>query len=284
MAPEMWTLLKVLQWTQQRFTERGIATARLDAEVLLAHLLKLDRVGLYTHFDQPLAVEELAAYRELIKRRLAGEPVAYLVGKKEFRSLELGVTAAVLVPRPDTELAVEVALELAGPVAAPRVCDLGTGSGAIALAFKSARPEATVTAIEVSPAALVVARANAAKLGLEIEFLDGSLFAPVNGRSFDVIVSNPPYIPTGELAGLPAEVRAEPRLALDGGSDGLSVLRPLIAAAAAFLAPNGALLVEHGDAQSPSVRALFEAAGFREVESRKDLAGNERVILGRYIP
>ena len=284
MAPEMWTLLKVLQWTQQRFAERGITTARLDAEVLLAHLLKLDRVGLYTHFDQPLAVEELAAYRELIKRRLAGAPVAYLVGKKEFRSLDLAVSSDVLVPRPDTELAVEVALTLAASIAEPHLCDVGTGSGAIALALKAARPEAKVTAIDVSPAALAVARANGVKLGLEVEFLDGNLFSAVAGRRFEVIVSNPPYIPTGELAGLAAEVRAEPRLALDGGADGLDVLRPLIAGALGLLTPGGALVVEHGDGQSPSVRALFEAAGFREVAAARDLAGTERVVSGRYMP
>jgi len=281
MAPEMWTLLKVLKWTQGRFAERGITTARLDAEVLLAHLLKRDRVGLYTHFDQPMAAEELATFRALIKRRLAGESVAYLVGKKEFRSLELEVNAAVLVPRPDTEIAVEVALRLAAAVAAPTFCDIGTGSGAIALALKSARPESALTAVDLSPAALVVARANAARLALEVEFLEGDLLAPVAGRRFDVLVSNPPYIPTGELAGLPAEVRAEPRLALDGGDDGLALLRRLIAGAPAIAA---ALVVEHGDGQSASVQALFTAAGFVEVDAARDLAGTERVVSGRYIP
>jgi release factor glutamine methyltransferase len=158
---ENWTILKVLQWTQQRFGERGVPSARLDAEVLLAHVLGVDRVRLYTHFDQPLAQPELAAYRELIKRRLGGEPVAYLVGKREFWSLSFAVDPRVLVPRPETEGVVQAALELLAGRAAPRVADIGTGSGAIAVAIAHERPDAVVIAVDRSADALAVARAGA---------------------------------------------------------------------------------------------------------------------------
>src|SRR4051794_32317634 len=166
---ETWTILRVLNWTQGRFAERRIATPRLDAEVLLAHVLGKDRVGLYTHFDQPLKADELTQYRELIKRRLGGEPVAYLVGKREFRSLELEVDARVLVPRPETETVIDVALELLGEAETPRIVDVGTGSGAIALALAKAKPQATVHAVDRSPDAAAVARKNAERLALPVE-------------------------------------------------------------------------------------------------------------------
>jgi release factor glutamine methyltransferase len=277
---DTWTLLRVLQWTQGRFAERGLPTPRLDAELLLAHVLKKDRVALYTHFDQPLEPDELAEYRELIKRRLAGEPVAYLVGMKEFRSLELLVDARVLVPRPDTEAAVELALSRVAGNEAPRVVDVGTGSGAIALALKKALPAASVTAIDRSPDAAEVARENARRLQLDVEVLVGDLFAPVEG-SFDLIVSNPPYIPTGELATLPPEVKREPRLALDGGADGLDVIRRLIGDARARLNAGGSLVMEVGDGQAPEVAALLQGAGYVDVETAKDLAGIERAVAGR---
>jgi release factor glutamine methyltransferase len=276
---ETWTILKVLNWTQGRFGARGLATPRLDAEVLLAHVVKRDRVGLYTHFDQPLQPDELASYRELIKRRLAGEPVAYLVGKKEFRMLELAVDARVLVPRPDTEATVELALEmLAGD--APRIVDVGTGSGAIALALKKTRPEATVLAVDRSPDAAEVARQNAAALSLDVQVVVGDLLAPVEG-TFDLIVSNPPYIPTKEIAGLAPEVQREPRLALDGGADGLDVVRRLIAEARPRLNAGGALVMELGDGQAPLVMDLLRAAGYQGVLSRNDLSGVERAVAAR---
>jgi release factor glutamine methyltransferase len=275
---ESWTILRVLQWTQGRFSARGLPSARLDAEVLLAHILEKDRVGLYTHFDQPLAKAELTAYRELIQRRLAGEPVAYLVGKKEFRSLELEVDARVLVPRPDTEAAVELALACLAGHEAPRIVDVGTGS--IALALKQALPAAVVTAIDRSPEAAEVARANAARLGLAVEVLVGDLLLPVAGP-FELVVSNPPYIPTGELAGLPAEVRREPRLALDGGADGLDLIRRLVEQAHSRLSPGGALVMEVGAGQAPAVAALLRAAPYVNIDIGRDMAGIERVVAGR---
>jgi release factor glutamine methyltransferase len=276
---EIWTVLDVLKWTQGRFAERGIPTARLDAELLLADVLGRDRVGLYTHFDQPLGADELAKYRGLIKRRLAGEPVAYLVGKKEFRSLELVVDARVLVPRPETEHVVDVVLELLDGKEAPRVVDVGTGSGAIALAVAKARPDARVLAVDRSPDAAAVARANAERLQLPVEVREGDLLAPVQADApFDVIVSNPPYIPTAELSSLPREVLQEPKLALDGGPDGLTVIRPLVEAAKPLLTAAGSVVLEVGAGQAPTVADLMLSLGFTNAQTRRDLAQIERVV------
>ena len=273
-----WTTLSVLNWTSGRFAERGIASARLDAEVLLAKVLGLTRVGLYTAFDRPLDEGELASYRELIKRRLAGEPVAYLVGEQEFWSLPLHVDARVLIPRRDTETLVEVGRAAGGR----RIADVATGSGAVALALAKELPEARIVATDVSAGALAVARQNALRHGLaeRVELRLGDLVAPLDGV-FDLIVSNPPYVPSHQIATLAAEVRREPRAALDGGPDGLDVVRRLVAAALPHLADGGTLAIEHGYEQGEKVRALFTAAGYREVATTKDLGGNERVTAGK---
>jgi release factor glutamine methyltransferase len=280
----VWTILSVLQWTEQRFKERQLDSPRLDAQLLLSHVLGRDRVFLYTHFDQPLKQEELAGYRGLIQRRLGGEPVAYLVGKKEFRSLELTVDARVLVPRPDTETLVEVALGLVGD--GGRVVDVGTGSGAIALALKHERPALEVLAVDRSPDAAAVARGNAERLKLEVEVLEGDLLAPVATRGpFALVASNPPYIPSGDVPGLAAEVRKEPHGALDGGADGLVYIRRLIADAPALLVPEGAVALEVGAGQAPAVAALFAADGrYQQASVAKDLAGIERVVAARLKP
>ncbi|MGZ3439857.1 MAG: peptide chain release factor N(5)-glutamine methyltransferase, partial [Polyangia bacterium] len=258
----MWTILSVLQWTEKRFAERSVGSPRLDAQLLLADVLQKDRVYLYTHFDQPLGPDELAKYRALIQRRLGGESVAYLVGKKEFRSLELAVDARVLVPRPDTEATVDAALAHLPAEGEARVVDVGTGSGAIALALKKERPALEVLAVDRSPDAAAVARANADKLGLAIEVVEGDLLAPVAARApFALIVSNPPYIPSAEIAGLAAEVRKEPLAALDGGTDGLDLIRRLVADAPPLLAEGGALVLEVGAGQAPAVAALIAADG-----------------------
>ena len=276
---EAWTILKVLKWTQGRFSERGIETPRLDAEVLLAHVLKYDRVALYTHFDQPLQADELTRYRELIKRRLQSEPVAYLVGKKEFRSLELHVDARVLVPRPETETLVELALTLLADGPSHRIVDVATGSGAIALALKSARPASTIFATDLSPDAAEVARANATRLSLPVDIRVGDLLAPVAAEApFDLITANLPYIPTGDLPSLPPDVRREPRLALDGGPDGLSQVRRLITMAFPLLAPGGSLLLELAADQPPAVAPLLTSAGFLSPTTTKDLAGHPRIL------
>ncbi len=279
---ETWTPLKVLQWTAAKFAERQVASARLDAEVLLAHVLGTTRVGLYTGFDKPLQEAELAAYRDLVRRRLAGEPVAYLVGRQEFWSLPLRVDARVLIPRRDTETLVEVALRRAP--AAGRIADVATGSGAVALALAKERPAATVVATDVSEDALAVARANAEALGLAVRFVAGDLLAPLAGDTFDLVVGNPPYVRSGDIAGLAPEVRREPRAALDGGPDGLALVRRLVAAAPAALVPGGVLALEHGFDQGEAVRALFAAAGLADVETARDLGGNERVTSGARKP
>jgi release factor glutamine methyltransferase len=243
------------------------------------------RVQLYTHFDRPLAAEELAALRELVRRRQAGEPVAYLTGKKEFWSLDLRVDSRVLVPRPDTETLVEVALDLLPKAEPRRVADIGTGSGAVALALKRERPEADVVAVDRSPDALAVARANALRLGLAVRFVEGDLLAPLAGEApFDLLTANLPYIPTADLTDLAPEVRSEPRLALDGGADGLDLIRRLLAEGAgarASLVPGGAVALEIGVGQAGAVAGLLRAAGLVDPVIRCDLAGLDRVVVAR---
>jgi len=274
----------VVKWTTARFAERGLGTPRLDAELLVAHVLSLPRVQIYVQFERVLSPEELAALRDLIKRRQAGESVAYLTGRKEFWKLELAVDARVLVPRPDTETLVEEAIaRLAAPVegVAPRIADVGTGSGALALTLAKLRADAAVFASDFSAPALEVARANAERLGAAVTFVEGDLGAPLAAHApFTLIVANLPYIPSGEMASLPADVRSEPALALDGGADGLDLVRRLVADAPALLAPGGVLALEIGAGQAEATRALLRDVGFADVQTRKDLAGIERVVSG----
>ncbi len=276
----VWAVLDVLRWTTAHFEKHGVASARLDAELLAAHAFAMSRIELYAYFDRPLGAAELAAYRDLVSRRLAGEPVAYLLGHKEFWSLDLLVDPRVLIPRPDSETMVEEALDrLADPDA--RIADVGTGSGALALALAKERPKAQVFATDISPDALAVARANAERLGLTITFLQGDLEQPLTplGR-FDLMVANLPYIPSAEIDGLAADVRSEPRLALDGGADGLALVRRLVAGAPEILHPDGCLALEIGAGQAGPVEELLRGAGFGGVRSRRDLAGIERVVSG----
>ncbi len=295
-----WTTLGVLDWTTQRFTEAGIGAARLEAQLLLAHVLQCSRMQLYTGFDKPLGEDELAAYRGLIKRRLAGESVSYLLGEQEFWGLPFHVDGSVLVPRPDTETVIEVARALRADRAAPcRVLDLCTGSGAIAVALAKELPAAQLVATEVSPAAAALAKRNAERNGFadRIDVRIGDLFAPVarpprddgghatrddardDGR-FDLIVANPPYIASAVIATLSAEVRGEPRIALDGGPDGLVFYDRICADARSYLVPGGALVVEHGFDQADSVRTRFERAGFTDIVLVHDLGKNPRVTRG----
>ncbi len=279
-----WTTLAVLDWTTQRFAEAGISSARLEAQLLLAHVLQCTRMQLYTGFDKPLAEAELAAYRGLIKRRLAGEPVAYLLGEHEFWGLPLFVDEHVLIPRPDSETVVEVARDTLPDRSAPcRVLDLCTGSGAIALALAKELPAAHVIATELSPGAAAIARKNAERNGFaeRVDVRLGDLFAPVAGERFDLIVSNPPYIPTAVIATLSAEVHREPRLALDGGADGLAFYDRICAQAAAHLLPGAALVLEHGYDQADAVGARLAAAGFEQITLTHDLGKNPRVTSAR---
>ena len=278
---ECWTVLKLLRWTADYFAGRGLDAPRLDAELLLAATLGLDRVGLYVNFERPLQADELAAYRERVRRRAGREPLAYILGQAEFWSLPLKVTPEVLIPRPETELLVEEALpRLTGR---QQVLDVGTGSGALAIALAHERQELLVTAIDVSPAALAVAADNARSNGVaeRIRFAQHDLGQLPPGP-FDLIVANPPYVPSGELATLMPEVRDfEPQLALDGGVDGLDAYRALARQAEVVLTASGWLLVEVGSGQAPAVQELFAGAGLKEILSARDLAGIERVVGGR---
>jgi release factor glutamine methyltransferase len=275
-----WTTLSVLDWTTQRFTEAGIAAARLEAQILLAHVLGCSRVQLYTGFDKPLGEAELASYRNLIKRRLAGEPVSYLVGETEFWGLPFHVEPSVLVPRPDTETVIEV-VRTARPdrAAACRILDLCTGSGVIAVSLAREYPAAQVVATELSPPAAALARRNAERNAVadRVDVREGDLFAPVRGERFDVIVANPPYIASAVIATLSAEVRREPVIALDGGPDGLAFYDRIAAAAREHLTSGGAIVLEHGFDQADAVRARLVTAGFANVALVHDLGKNPRV-------
>ncbi|MEZ4400520.1 MAG: peptide chain release factor N(5)-glutamine methyltransferase [Kofleriaceae bacterium] len=277
-----WTTAAVLDWTTQRFTDAGVVGARLEAQVLLAHALGCSRMQLYTGFDRPLAEAELTAARNLIKRRLAGVPLAYLVGEQEFWSLPFTVTPAVLIPRSDTETVVQLVLDrLGADKARPRRgLDLCTGSGALAVTLARELPGLAVIATDLSAAAAAVATGNAARnqVSARVEVRVGDLFAPVDGLSFDLIVANPPYIRTDELAGLDREVQQEPRLALDGGADGLDLYRRLVAGLAPHLAPGGLIALEHGHDQGPAVAALLDASGVTgPAATVTDLARRPRV-------
>jgi release factor glutamine methyltransferase len=279
----VWTILGVLDWTAQRFTEAGITAGRLEAQLLLAHVLGCTRMQLYTGFDKPLGEAELASYRGLIKRRLAGESVSYLVGETEFWGLPFHVDASVLVPRPDTETVIEVA-RVARPdrAAACRILDLCTGSGVIAVSLAREYPAAQVVATELSGAAAIIARKNADRNGVadRVDVREGDLFAPVAGERFDLIASNPPYIASAVIATLSAEVRGEPRMALDGGGDGLVFYDRICAAALGHLGAGGVLLVEHGYDQAEPVRARFATAGFTGITLVHDLGKQPRVTWG----
>jgi release factor glutamine methyltransferase len=253
--------------------------ARLEAQVLLAHVLGVTRGRLASHPESPCSEQQALRYGELLGRRAAGEPVAYLVGHREFWSLDLSVGPAVLVPRPETELLVERALAR-GPATAGRVADLGTGSGAVALALASERPQWHIVATDISPTALALARTNAATLGLaRIEFRLGDWYAAIAGELFDLLVSNPPYVAAADPA--LALLQHEPQLALTPGEDALASLRTLAHGAAAHLALGGWLMLEHGASQGPAVRDALVLAGFRHVRSHRDLAGHERMTEGQ---
>ena len=253
-----------------------------DARVLLAHVLDCDRAWLVAHGGDPLTREQAHAFFALAKRRRDGEPVAYLTGRREFWGLDLAVTPVVLIPRPETETLVEAVLARLPADARVRVLDLGTGSGAIALAIAKERPLAQVTATDVSPEALDVARANAARLGLgNATFVRSDWYAGAPDGPYDAIVANPPYIDPADPHLVQGDLRFEPRGALTPGSTGLSALAAIVAGASGRLAPGGLLAVEHGFDQGERVRALFDDAGFVAVEAFRDLAGLWRVVAGR---
>ena len=262
-----------------------LALPRLEQHMLWQHVLNVPRAWLIAHDTDVLAPEAVAQFRRLASERLAGTPMAYIIGRREFMGHEFHVTPAVLIPRPETELLVETALEYLASTAssqkAPRILDLGTGSGAIAISLALARPDATVVATDLSAQALDVARQNAKRLGAPVEFWRGNWYdVPYSDKVFDLIVSNPPYIAAADPHLSQGDVRFEPSLALSDGDDGLMALRAIIQDASRHLRSPGAVFVEHGWDQAAPVRRLFEQAGFVAVQSKCDLAGIERVSGG----
>lgn len=280
----LWTIESLLRWAVDDFRARGIDNPRLDAELLLGHALGVTRIQLIVDAKRPLAEAELGRMRELVKRRRTREPIAYILGVREFYGRVFRVDRRVLVPRPDTETLVDVALARTRAVSmCMRALDLCTGSGCVAVTIARERPTGSVFATDRSADALAVARDNAQRLGAyNVALRQGDLFAAVDaGARFDLITSNPPYIASGELASLMPDVRDfEPRLALEGGPDGLTVLRRLIAEAPAHLAPGGVLAVEVGAGEAPDVARLFGDAGLVHVEVARDYGRIERVVSG----
>jgi release factor glutamine methyltransferase len=285
---ETWTVGRLLQWTTEYLKGRGVDSPRLDAEVLLAEALGCPRIGLYTGFEDVPDEERRAAFRDLVRRRAEGAPVAYLVGRREFYSLSFRVTPDVLIPRPETEHLVVALLDLAKAdgLAEPSICDVGTGSGIIAVAAAKHLARSRVTAIDLSPAALDVARANAEAHGVSdrIEFLQSDLLAELPAdRQFDFVVSNPPYVSAAEMKSLPAEIRDyEPAAALLGGPRGTEVIERLLPQAAAHLRAGGRLLLEVSPMIHEAVLALLESSpDFTPGATIRDLARLPRVVQAR---
>jgi release factor glutamine methyltransferase len=278
---EIWTVLKVLNWTRGYLTEKGVENARLEAEWMLCAALAMDRIGLYVNYDKPLTPSELLSFREMVARRARREPLQYILGSQEFMGIEFEVSPAVLIPRHDTGTLVEEAVKRCP--GAKRILDIGVGSGCVTVALAASLPDAEVFGVEKSGEALELAEKNARHNGIAIRLLAGSLFEPVNDLTFDLIVSNPPYIPSADIAALQPEVRDfEPVEALDGGVDGLDFYRSIIPVAPGYLNAGGWLLFEVGIDQSQLVLRLFEGAGcYGELFTAKDSGGIERVVGGR---
>jgi release factor glutamine methyltransferase len=284
-ADQPWTIRRLLDWTRDYLAGKGIESARLEAALLLAHALSCAKIALYTRYDEVPDEAQRARFRELVQRRVKGQPVAHLLGKKEFYSLEFEVSPAVLIPRPDSEWLVTEAESLAKALAelssGPRLLDVGTGSGCLAIALAVRLKTAQITAIDCSDEALAVARRNALKhqVSQRVRFLLGDLFAPVAGERFELILSNPPYIRSDVIATLAPEVRDfEPRLALDGGPDGFAVIDRLLAEAADYLEPQGSLLIEIGYDQAEQARERAEAHGWKLHKVIRDKGNHVRVL------
>ncbi len=286
MPQDCWRLLDILRETSLYFQRKGLENPRLQAELLLADVLRLRRIDLYLQYERVLTDAEVGAYREHVRQRARRRPVQYIVGSAGFRHLDLSVHEGVLIPRPETEEVAGAVLALVRDRQAPRVLDLGCGTGAIGLAVAHEHSGARVVAVDLSPAAVRNARANAARTGLadRVWVVQGDLFAPLApagaGGGFDVVVSNPPYIPRDRIASLQPEVRDyEPHLALDGGPDGLDVYRRIVAEASAHLRPAGRLVLELGDGQPGAVSSLAAAQGLVVEDIRPDLNGTPRVLI-----
>ncbi len=292
MAHETWTIKKLLNVTSEYLKSKQIDNPRLAAEILLAHQLNVSRINLYLNFEQPLNSREIAGYRELIRRRVRHEPLQYITGTQEFWSLDFVVTPFVLIPRPETELLVELGMEriekmALAPNLSPRILDLCTGCGAIAVAMAKVHPSAEIWATDISPGAIEVARLNAERHGVaeRIRFMEGDLWEPFSdqGGNFDLILSNPPYVASEQYAGLPPEVREyEPRLALDGGRGGMEFIARIIRGALSHMAPGAWLMLEMAPEQTNKALALLGSVkGYREKARFKDYSHNYRVVTAR---
>jgi release factor glutamine methyltransferase len=283
MASETWTVRRLLEWTEDFLRKKGVEGPRLEAQILLAHALGCQKIELYVRHDEEPAEDKRTFFREMIRKRADGMPVAYLVGYREFYSLPFTISPAVLIPRPETETLVMQALGIMRSMESPQVLDLGTGSGCIAITLAKQHKSVRVTAVDVSAAALELASANAKRHGIadRVTFLEGDLLGPVNGHTYDMIVSNPPYIADAEFATLDRGVREfEPRSALAGGPDGLTFYRRIATEAAGHLSPGGTVMVEIGATQGPAVRELFEThIGPGKV--LPDSAGRPRVVTAK---
>ncbi|HWR31810.1 MAG TPA: peptide chain release factor N(5)-glutamine methyltransferase [Negativicutes bacterium] len=279
---EPWTIGTLLQWTKQYFRDKGVENPRLDADVLLSSLLGKDRIYLYVHFDQPMESDELVAFREMVRRRAARVPVAYITGHREFMGMEFQVSPAVLIPRPDTEILVEAAIGRLAGVQDGVILDVGTGSGAVLIGTLSRTDGCRGVGVDISPTALEVAKANAARLlkADRATFLQADMFPP-EPILFDAILSNPPYITSAEMAMLAPEVLQEPELALHGGTDGLDFYRRLVADGRRYLKPNGFMAFEVGAGQASVVSCVAAHAGWRTEKIIPDYAGIERVVVLR---
>ena len=282
---KIWTVGEAIKWTSSLFSSKGVGNGRLEAEVLLSQVLGWDRVRLYLEFSRPLEANERTRYRGLVRRRAAGEPLQHLLGYQQFRYLKLAVGPKAFIPRPETELLVDAAKRIirSWPRERPLVADVGTGSGAVALSLAYEIEHVDVVGIDISADALGIARENAKanKLESRIRFLEGYMLEPLAAHGVgpaDILVSNPPYVPSSELQSLPPEVRSEPLPALDGGEDGLRYYRELASGREPAVARRAAIILEIGMGQSELVRSILEEAGWAGVRIHPDLAGIPRVV------
>lgn len=285
MSKSVWTIMKILNWTKQYFEAKGVENPRLDAEVLLCAVLKCQRITLYVDFERPLSDEELSLYREYVKRRGEFEPLAYILGEKAFMRNTFKVTEATLVPRPETELLVESLIRASKRLRSDgdvKILDIGTGSGAIIVSLLDYLPFAKGVGVDISIDALIVAKENADKIGVSkrVGFLHSDIFSKVPlDKKFDIIVSNPPYIPASDIATLDPDVQKEPHSALDGGVDGLDFYRRIASQAAEHLAEDGLLAFEIGINQAEAVQKMCLDAGFAQTAVRQDYAGIDRMVF-----
>ena len=279
----VWTIMKILNWTKQYFADKGVENPRLDAEVLLCAVLKCERINLYVDFERPLTENELAQFKQYVVRRAKHEPLAYILGEKAFMRNMFKVTPDTLVPRPETELLVESIVLAAEAVGGDvKILDIGTGSGAIIVSLLDYLPQAKGVGVDISVGALTVAKENAVSIGVaeRAGFLHSDVFSALPlDKKFDIIVSNPPYIPAGDIAGLAKDVQQEPIGALDGGADGLDFYRRITKEAPLHMVEDGLLAFEIGIYQGEAVAELCRQAGFGAVAIRKDYAGIERMVF-----